>query len=382
MIKIYIAGLLIIFTQIANCQIPTGYYVTASNESGTALQQILHDLIDGHTSISYDAIWTAFYSTDALPNGKVWDIYSYTSNGSPAYEFNFGTNQCGNYSGEGDCYNLEHSFPQSWFNEQSPMVTDLFQVYPTDGFVNGKRSNYPLGETNSPNWTSTNGSKLGSCSHVGYSGTVFEPIDEYKGDLARTYFYMATRYYGEDSGWTGSDMVNGAQPKPWALNMLLQWDKNDPVSQKEIDRNNAIYAIQHNRNPFIDHPEYVSYIWEGATPDNPVAETEVPSNAVTNFSASYITLNWTDAIGTNLPSGYLVLISDQGYYSIPVPVDGTSPKNYPTGKAVDYGLETCTFGNLIPQQTYYFKIYSYSGAGPYTDYKTDGEIPQLQKTTN
>jgi hypothetical protein len=110
-------------------------------------------------------------------------------------------------------------------------------------------------------WISENGSKLGDCITSGYSGTVFEPIDEYKGDLARTYFYMSTRYYGEDNGWAGSGMTNGSQLKSWAMTMMLQWNQLDPVSQKETDRNNAVYSYQHNRNPFIDHPEYADDIW-------------------------------------------------------------------------------------------------------------------------
>lgn len=382
MTKIYLLFFYIISTLFVSAQIPNGYYYSAANHSGQILQQTLHDIIDNHTVISYDELWTAFYTTDDLLNGKVWDIYSYTSNVNPAYYYTFGQMQCGNYSGEGDCYNREHSFPKSWFNDASPMLTDLFQVYPTDGYVNGRRSNLPFGETDAPTWTSTNGSKLGPCSFNGYSGTVFEPIDEFKGDLARTYFYMATRYYGEDANWPGSDMVNGAQPNTWALNLLLKWDENDPVSQKEIDRNNAIYTLQGNRNPFIDHPEYVSYIWEGAMPENPVEETETPTHAVSNFSTSFITLHWTDATGENKPGGYLILISDQNYDNIPVPADGTSPEIYTTGKVINYGIETCTFSKLLPQHTYYFKIFSFNGSGINTDYKTDGSIPQLQKTTN
>jgi endonuclease I len=242
-------------------QIPTGYYDSAIGLRKTAMQAALHIIIDNHTVVSYNALHDYYPTTDKKPNGKVWDMYSDIPNGIPPYEFTFGTDKCGNYVQEGDCYNREHSFPQSWFNQASPMVSDLFHVYPTDGKVNGQRSNYPMGEVNSPTWTSLNGSKLGPSSSIGYSGTVFEPIDDYKGDFARTYFYMAVRYYSEDGSWAGSDMVNGSQLKPWALAQMYQWHLADTVSQKEIDRNNAIYGIQHNRNPFIDHPEWVDSIW-------------------------------------------------------------------------------------------------------------------------
>jgi endonuclease I len=250
---------------ITNAQPPQGYYDPAAGKIGTDLQQALHDIIDNHTAVSYNSLWTYFQSTDKKSNGKVWDMYSDIPGGTPPYQYTFGSDQCGNYSGEGDCYNREHSWPKSWFNDGTPMYSDMFHLVPTDGYVNGKRNNYPYGEVGTASWTSLNGSKLGNCSTAGYTGIVFEPLDDYKGDFARNYFYMATRYYKEDSGWPGSDMVTGSQFKPWAKAMLLIWAQQDPVSQKEIDRNNAVYTIQHNRNPFIDHPEYANGIWGSNT---------------------------------------------------------------------------------------------------------------------
>ena len=141
------------------------------------------------------------------------------------------------------------------------MYTDLFHLYPTDKFVNNKRGSYPYGEISNATWTSLNGSKVGSCSYPGYSGTVFEPINEYKGDFARTYFYMSVRYYNEDSGWDNTPMTDGAQLDPWALAMLMDWHVTDSISEKELDRNDAVYAIQNNRNPFIDRPYFVDNIW-------------------------------------------------------------------------------------------------------------------------
>lgn len=261
----HILFVIFLFTAAGLLAQPAGYYSPADGKEGEELQQALHEIIRDHTSKSYDYLWTAFQSTDKKTNGYVWDIYSDIPGGSPVYNYTFISDQCGNYSSEGDCYNREHSFPKSWFNDAYPMYSDLFHLYPTDGYVNGKRSNYPFGETSHPTWTSTNGCKLGPCDYPGYSGTIFEPIDEYKGDLARTYFYMATRYLGEDAAWPGSDMVDGSQPVPWALTMLLEWHTIDPVSQKELDRNNAIYGIQENRNPFIDRPEFAGLIWGGQT---------------------------------------------------------------------------------------------------------------------
>lgn len=243
-------------------QIPPGYYEEATGLYGTDLQQALHDIIDGHSGVNYTQLWGLFEETDQKPNGYVWDIYSDIPGGTPPYQYIFFSDQCGNYSQEGDCYNREHSFPKSWFGGTVyPMYSDLFHIYPTDGYVNSQRGNYPYGDVGNASWTSLNGSKVGNNSSTGYSGTVFEPIDAYKGDLARTYFYMATRYFEEDGNWPGSPMVDGAQPKPWALELLRQWHLDDPVSTKEIDRNNAVFEIQENRNPFIDHPEYVDMIW-------------------------------------------------------------------------------------------------------------------------
>ncbi|OFY71803.1 MAG: hypothetical protein A2265_01200, partial [Bacteroidetes bacterium RIFOXYA12_FULL_33_9] len=212
---------------------------------------------------------------------------------------------CGNYNSENDCYNREHSWPQSWFDESSPMVSDLFHVYPTDGYVNGKRANYPYGEVNSPNWTSMNGSKLGTCSYPGYTGIVFEPIDAYKGDFARTYFYMSTRYYGEDAGWTGSPMVNGAELEPWAMKMMLEWSDADPVSQKEIDRNNAVYGIQNNRNPFIDHPEYAMEIWRydevefevGTNKNITCGDSVLLNPTIVYYDENALIYNWQPSFG-------------------------------------------------------------------------------------
>jgi endonuclease I len=247
-----------------SAQIPPGYYDGAEGLSGEGLRSALSVIINDHIELSYASLWTHFQSTDKKPDGTVWDMYSDIPGGNPAYVYNFGVDQCGNYSGEGDCYNREHSFPKSWFNDAPPMASDLFQIYPTDGYVNGQRSNYPYGEVEPVNWTGTNGSKRGSCTFPGYNGIVFEPIDAYKGDFARTYFYMVTCYKNSVSGWS-SPMLSGDNFSAWARDLLVQWHIQDPVSPKETDRNEAVYDVQENRNPFIDHPEWVGEIWGTAT---------------------------------------------------------------------------------------------------------------------
>ena len=258
----------IVFSAFA--QAPNGYYQNTKGKSGAALKTALYSIISNHVERSYKQLWTDFGQTDLRKDGKIWDMYSNVTN------YTLGKDQAGQFHGEGDAYNREHSFPKSWFDDQYPMYTDLFHLYPTDGYINGMRSNYPFGETTLPTKTSKNGySKLGPCSTPGYTGTVFEPNAEYKGDFARTYFYMATAYEGRFSNFHSPMLAGNKYPgyQKWALDMLLRWAKEDPVSQKEIDRNNAVYKIQKNRNPYIDYPGLEQYVWGDKTssafdPDN------------------------------------------------------------------------------------------------------------------
>ena len=158
-------------------EIPQGYYDEAIGKSGKSLQTTLAKIIN-HSDPGYDALWSIYESTDRRDDGKVWDMYSGTS------DFTFGSDQCGNYGGEGDCYNREHSIPKSW--RGGTKYSDVHIVVPTDGYVNNRRSNYPFGEVGASSYVSDNSfSKLGTCVTSGYSGTVFEPNDMYKGDFAR-----------------------------------------------------------------------------------------------------------------------------------------------------------------------------------------------------
>ncbi|HNW20368.1 MAG TPA: endonuclease [Bacteroidales bacterium] len=284
-------------------QIPNGYYDNAEGKYGQELRVALYNIIKTNvTSISYDQLWDAYPRTDKKSNGKVWDIYSDIPNGTPPYEFTFITDQCGNYSGEGDCYNREHTVPASWFNDASPMYSDLFHVLPTDGYVNNRRSNYPYGKVGNASWTSLNGSKLGSSATSGYSGTVFEPIDSFKGDIARIYFYMSTRYMDKIANWDGASFQN-SDLSSWAKNLFLQWHQLDPVSSKERKRNDSVYVIQHNRNPFVDHPEWVNDIWG-------------PTATINNYDFVAYLYTTNDAINVNFVNTFdnltIKLFSIQG----------------------------------------------------------------------
>jgi endonuclease I len=351
---------------------PAGYYTPAEGKQGEALQQALHAIIDDHTVLSYSELWTAFRSTDKRADGTVWDMYSDIPGEDPPYVYTFVTDQCGNYSGEGSCYNREHSFPKSWFNDvsTSPMYTDLFHLYPTDGYVNGKRSNYPFGETDRASWTSLNGCELGPSSVNGYSGTIIEPIDTYKGDFARTYFYMATRYYGEDGGWTGSPMVDGAQLEPWSREMMLRWHNDDPVSSKETARNDAVYALQGNRNPFIDHPEYVQLMYSdegGEIPD----ELPPDLDSITVTSATEIALWFNeplDSLNASDPAHYTisssVVVESAAWHSgnpegVSLEVSGLENGTY----ALTLNGVSDTAGNALQLAFYPFEVTSLSVGG-------------------
>lgn len=255
--------------------LPATYYNAANGLTCSALKTALSTIISSNTTVlSYTpGLWDAYYRTDVKINDAntatvIWDMYSDNPTGADPYTYTPGTGQCGTYNSEGDCYNREHSFPSSWFNDGSPMYTDINHLFPTDGWVNNKRSNYPYGETSSPTFTSMNGSKLGPSSFAGYTGTVFEPINEYKGDFARAQFYMATRYESQIAGWqsngTADEALNGTSYQAfddWYIKLLYKWHLQDPVSQKEINRNDSVFVIQGNRNPYIDHPEWVAAVW-------------------------------------------------------------------------------------------------------------------------
>jgi endonuclease I len=265
-------------------QIPAGYYNTATGTGltlKTQLKKIIDNVNDGLASErlafdqGYDGLHTTYLTSDIKSNGRVWDMYSNC-------DFIFGTVANGgqqdngsNPSGECQLFNREHTIPQSYFgNSVLPMFSDAHFVIPSDKIVNETRGDLPYGKVGTATYTSGNGSKKGnnlnSGYSAGYSSTVFEPIDQYKGDIARVMFYFVTRYESQLSSFftasssTSKVMFDGSTGKSFSdtfLNIFLTWHIQDPVSQKEIDRNNAIYIRQNNRNPFIDTPAYVCQIW-------------------------------------------------------------------------------------------------------------------------
>lgn len=248
--NIFLTVLAVAFQLTCLADNPNGYYNSINGKKKEALKTALSNLLYNHTVQEYSSIWTFFQSTDKKPDGTIWDMYS-----SNARTSTWGMNR-------------EHSFPKSWWGgDVNEAYTDMNHIYPADADANEAKSNYPLGEVGNASFY--NGvTKVGNNVFPGYSTNafVFEPADEYKGDFARTYFYMATCY--QNYNWRYTYMVDqNIYPtlKPWAVNMLLKWHRQDPVSDKERKRNEAVFKIQNNRNPFIDYPQLAEYIWGDST---------------------------------------------------------------------------------------------------------------------
>lgn len=267
-------------------EIPAGYYTALKGKSEAALKTATCQIINPHTKVSsYSALPSYFQKTDVYPNStRWWDMYS----DIPLYAPSF--------SG----LNREHSLPKSWWggSESTPAYTDLNHLYPSEAKANQAKSNYPLGiVTGTP--TFQNGVvKVGNGVNSGGAKYVFEPADEYKGDFARTYFYMVTCY--QDLNWKYTYMCkNGTYPslQDWAISMLLKWHRDDPVCQKEVDRNDAVYKIQNNRNPFIDFPELAEYIWGDKKGQAFNPDTETPPTGdpvlITPSNGMYLDFNQT-----------------------------------------------------------------------------------------
>ena len=257
------------------------YYADADGLAGKQLWTAISSITNrGFSSLGYSGLWTAYKKTDVYPAdsvgkaGKIWDMYG-------ECPFTFGSDQCGSYSGVCDCYNREHSIPKSWFGgSTSGIGCDIFHLVPTDGKINSTRSNDEFGEVAGAknyygNGTGTAGtwstdrptiaSAAGEVIHG--SGNVFEPKDQYKGDFARG--YMGTIIKWQLANMTNSNNFFSGEYTPSgyfgftkkAVVLMMKWHREDPVSQKEIDRNNGIQKTQGNRNPFIDYPFLAEYIW-------------------------------------------------------------------------------------------------------------------------
>lgn len=266
--KLYISFVLMACVAVgASAEFKAGYYNKMNGKSGAALKAAAKECVQSHQTLVYTDLPNYWQYSDVYPelvNGckRWWDMYS-----DAVYLIQRGQN--GKSSFSANKMQREHSVPKSWWKDQTgsveytPAYSDMWNLYPSDGAANQAKLNYPLGLTASTSFD--NGvTKVGGA-QTGYGGgsrNVFEPDDEYKGDFARAYMYVATVY--DDINWVINYMYKKeTYPTlvPWAKEMLLQWCRQDPVDQKEIDRNNVVEQYQGNRNPFVDFPELAEYIW-------------------------------------------------------------------------------------------------------------------------
>lgn len=379
--KILLLSILIPFLGIS--QIPAGYYDGTSTLTGYGLKSKLHDIISkkninwhyGDLSSFYNVTDLDKYYDHNASNTTIYlDIYSEIPSGPDAYEYTE-ANGIGSASAEGQGWNREHMMPQSTFNSNYPMYSDLFFVIPTDARINQLRSNYPYGIAGTTNYyTFSNSSKISKngTPNSGYTGRVYEPIDEFKGDVARSLLYFVVRYEGKLGSfnfYNGTSAANDKSPldgteekafEDWYVAMLLQWNAQDPVSQREIDRNNEVYNIQKNRNPFIDHPEWVNMIWN-QTPDGMMPQS--PTNLIISQNSAYfVNLNWSastssDVIGYKVYQNGTYIASTKNTTITIDHLDPSTSYNF-TVKAYDNGYLESADSNLVSATTLTTDVFS------------------------
>ncbi|PWN71421.1 endonuclease I [Chryseobacterium phosphatilyticum] len=385
---------IILISSYFSAQAPAGYYSGTAGLTGYALKTRLHDIIsEKMVNWHYDDLKVLYgqtdldkyYDHDASNTQYLLDIYSEKPAGPDAYEYTI--DQLISTAGaEGLGYNREHMMPQSTFSTSSsisdyPMYSDLNFIIPVDAYINQRRNNYPYGIAGTTNYyTFTNGSKISKAAipNYPYTGRVYEPIDEFKGDVARALLYFAVRYEGKlgsfNTAYSTSATITPATDQcpldgteeraidlPY-IAMLKQWSTSDPVSQREIDRNNAVFALQKNRNPFIDHPEWIDAIWS-ETPDNiaPVAPASLVSS---QQNAYFINLNWTASADADI-LGYRVYVNGAATpvavtKGTSITIDHLNPSTTYTFtvKAFDKGYLESPFSNSVTTATLASDLYA------------------------
>lgn len=386
--KIIIILIVIINTASSVYSQPLTYYDSIFTSDSTFIPDLENRIRNPYTRISYDNYdETNIANFASINNGNgtrsvfcVYTGYEYIYSGT----FTWGT------------MSREHTWAQSWMpnsSTNSDQYSDQFHLFPThNNNANGRRSNHPLGIVVNVTYQFLEG-KVGT-NAIGE--IVYEPRDSDKGDAARALFYMCLRYddiggFNWDFNWLNGNRLPSLSEAPQDINILLNWNRQDPPDKWEVDRNNYIQSIQQNRNPFVDHPEYLSYIdFTNVTKLNPVYSAE-PSNYVTNFTSAVagnsIQINWNDATGTQLPSGYLLIAYNRNNYFLPVDgstyntdsvlSDGYSVVNIPYSNANTYN-----FSSLLQNTSYYFSLFSYNGSGNLINYKINGTFPQTNSTIN
>lgn len=322
--------------------IPSGYYDAIDGQKDSLLKNALHHLISGGIRYEYGVnlyhstdnppqwqkgdlksygTWQAFPMTDRKEDGTIWDMYSRSQR---FYPYKQGESACS--------MNIEHCLPKSWWGGTvNDAYKDLFNLNPSDARANSQKSNYPPGHVQKGDKFDNGSFRMDSKKSSLYGYVCYEPAEEYRGDFARTYFYMATAY--EDMDWS-ANYANYISPAsylmftPDIVQVLLDWHRADPVSDKEMCRADHISSVQHNRNPFIDYPDLVEYIW-GDKKGQPVHFNELTA-MTSDYECSVYepisdTLHCYDTL-LHLPAvtAALVRAIEGGYASDKVQSNGTA----------------------------------------------------------
>lgn len=384
----YIFLILFLFLQTFQIYSQAGiYYNSISVASPSFVTELEGRIRSPYNRVSYDNFdETNIANFTSINNGNgtrsvfcVYSGYEYVYSGTFAWTI----------------MSREHTWAHSWMpsfpSTTNDQYSDQHHLFPThQNNANNRRSNHPLGIVTNVTYQFLEG-KVGTNS---LGQIVYEPRNSHKGDAARALLYMCLRYDGIGGltwnfNWLNNTRLPYLGEAPQDLNLLLNWSRQDPPEKWEVDRNNYVQSIQQNRNPFTDHPEYTGYInFNDLTKLNPVYSNE-PSNHITSFgtivSGTDINLNWNDATGAQLPSGYLLIAYDKNNYFLPVDgsvyandtnlTDGYAIVNIPYANANTYA-----FNNLLTAKSYYFTMYSYNGTGAQINYKIDGTLPQTNAT--
>jgi endonuclease I len=380
--------ILLIFTSIAYSDAGT-YYNSLSTSLPSFIADLENRIRSPYTRISYDSFDETNVANFASRNNgngtrSVFCVYT-------GYEYIYtGTFTWGVMS-------REHTFAHSWMptfpSTSNDQYSDQYHLFPShQNNANGRRSNHPFGIVANVTYQFLDG-KVGTNTA---GQIVYEPRDIHKGDVARALYYMMVRYDGTSGNtwnfqWLNNTSLPSLSEAPQDTAILNLWNKQDPPDKWEVDRNNYIQSIQQNRNPFVDHPEYISYInFYNLSKVNPVYSQE-PSNYLTSLSSSSngtgINLSWNDASGAQLPSGYLIVAYNKNNYFLPIDgsvyandstlSDGYAVMNVPYADANSF-----SFNNLTPNVTYYFSVFSYNGTGSQINYKIDGTFPQTNSVSS
>jgi len=371
--RFFLFGLMILLQGISLQAQPAGYYDSAAGKTAESLKTSLHKIIRDHTRFPYTSsstdVWDILKDIDEDPANPENVILVYTGR-SQDKDLNSGVD-----SGNPDYWNREHTWPKShgFPNEGDTAYTDVHHLRPSDASVNADRGDLDFGN---------GGSFHSEATECRYTSTTWEVRDEMKGDIARSMFYMSARYESAaDYDLELREQIPTSGAILGILSTLLQWHENDPVSATETARNEQIYSqYQHNRNPFIDHPEWVAEIWgfygDKNEPTAHALNLEIAANG-SNYN-----LTWEDAWGTVHPDGYLVIASNVSYAAIADPVDGqlySDESSLADGTArlnISQTVQSAIFSNAVSGQAYYFKIFPYTNSGATRDYKTGGPVLQ------